>query len=367
MKEIIAKGFSDGEFARLLKRKDADGFGDRSWKEWLQGLAADIPLDDSVSDRFHRSTRDKLFDLWMGNFASNLPYVRRDDGRALADLALDLGGPATPPAGPALVVGGGPSLREHRHLELLAESCPPGVLVIATDRILVPLLRLGVVPDLVVSIDGDHEIIASYVNDPIVDEHGPKLRIAVATIGSPPAVERFQRAGATLYWFNPLLDDYRRQDSVTAMQRSMTRSSRWPNGLPAVSCGGHAGATCWVLAHALLKRSPIALIGLDLGYPADYPIERTQCFSAIRALTGDDPEATRAYFTEIYNPDLGRPALLDVMFAEFRRHFLELVERVPAWVRTYNCTEGGSLFGPRITTLPLREFLSLAEVTETRA
>lgn len=363
MKDLVVKGFSDPEFAKLQRKKAEDGFGDRSWKEWLQALVADVALEDSVSERFHHSTREKLFDLWMANFAANLAAMARPEGRALPQLQQELGVPERPPAGPALVVGGGPSLRVHRHLELLADSRPAGLLLIATERILVPLLRLGVVPDLVVSIDGDHEVIGRFVNDPVVDEHGPDLRVAMATTGAPPVAERFLKAGATIYWFNPLFDDYRRRDSVTAVQRAMTRSARWPQGVPSVSCGGHAGATAWVLAHALLKRGPVGLIGLDLGYPVGYPLEKTQCYPVIRELTGGDPDAMRAYFTEIYNPDLRRPALLDVMFAEFRRHFLELVGRAPAWAETCNCTEGGSLFGPGIRTLTLREFLARAKET----
>ncbi len=360
MKDLVVRGLSETEFAKLLKRKASDGCGDKSFKEWIQTLVADVSLDESVSERFHRSTRDKLFDLWMRNFAANLVLMQRSEARALPDLLLDLAVPSAAPAGPALVVGGGPSLREHRHLEMLAESPVSGLMLIATERILPHLLRLGVVPDLTISIDGDHDVMLRYVSDPIVDEHGAKLRVAMASTGAPPVAERFLRAGATIYWFNPLFDDYRRSDSLGATQRAMTRSARWPNGLPAVSCGGHAGATCWVLGHALLKRSPVGLIGIDLGYPAEYPIERTQCYAQIRELVGDDSDAIRGYFTRIWNPDLGQEALLDVMFAEYRRHFLELVGRVPAWVETVNCTQGGSLFGPGITTRPLAEFLELA-------
>ncbi len=364
MRDFVVRGLSDADFRRLQKRKEDDGFGERSWKEWLEGLAAGVTLEESLSERFHRATREKLSALWLANFARNLSLILAPDARALGDLVQDLQVPSRRPAGPALVIGGGPSLRAHRHLERLAESCPAGLVLVATDRILIPLLRLGVIPDLVVSIDGDHEVIARFVDDPIVEQHGPKLRVAMASMGAPPVAERLARAGATLYWFHPLFDDPRRQGSLTALQRGMTRSARWPEGLPAVSCGGHAGATAWVLAHALLGRSPVGLIGLDLGYPADYPLERTQCYPVIRELTGGDPEAVRAYFTEIYNPDLGQPALLDVMFAEFRRHFLEMAGRVPSWVRTSNCTEGGSLFGPGITTLPLARFLEQAALEE---
>ena len=367
MKDFVVRGLSDSDFRKLQKRKEDDGFGGCSWKEWLGHLVVDVALEESLSDRFHRATREKLSDLWLANFARNLAPIMGPDARALGDLLLDLQVPATPPAGPALVIGGGPSLREHRHLELLAESCPPGLMLVATDRILIPLLRLGVIPDLVVSIDGDHEVIARFVDDPMVDQHGAKLRVAMASMGAPPVAERFARAGATLYWFHPLFDDPRRQGSLTALQRGMTRNARWPQGLPAVSCGGHAGATGWVLAHALLRRSPIGLIGLDLGYPLGYPLERTQCYPVISELTGGDPEAARAYFTEIYNPALGQPALLDVMFAEFRRHFLEMLARVPPWVRTCNCTQGGSLFGPGITTLPLARFLEHVASKETSA
>ena len=120
-------------------------------------------------------------------------------------------------------------------------------MLIATDRILIPLLRLGVIPDLVVSIDGDHEVIARFVDDPMVDQHGAKLRVAMASMGAPPVAERFARAGATLYWFHPLFDDPRRQGALTALQRGMTRNARWPQGLPpsraVVMRGPRAG--CW--------------------------------------------------------------------------------------------------------------------------
>jgi hypothetical protein len=85
-----------------------------------------------------------------------------------------------------------------------------------------------------------------------------------------------RKAGMNIFWFNPIFDDWRQNESWTKLQVLMSTTDKYIRGVPRMSAGGNAGACAWIAALTLFHRSPIALIGIDFGYPKGTPLEQTQ-------------------------------------------------------------------------------------------
>jgi len=206
----------------------------------------------------------------------------------------------------------------------------------------------GIIPDLVVTLDPHVTRIVRWFGDPalsestladddyfrrqeqddafasemraneeilgLLEKHGPRIKIALASSASDAVVSRVMECGMDVYWWNPMLDDPDEPGSVTAGLMA-------ENGWPCVNAGGNVGTAAWMMATEVLEKPTVALTGMDFGY--------------YDAWFFTDP----AYFW-------------------YRESFLELV--VDSDSKTINCTEGGILFGPGIDVGPLADFLAVA-------
>lgn len=281
----------------------------------------------------------------------------------------------------ALVIAAGPSLHRRDTARIIKDSGFTGVIV-ATESSLAWSLRHGIVPHLVVTLDYDPKRIVRWFGDPdlteddlalddyfarqdmdpkfredqlaynreligLLNANGPRIRIAVASSASEAVVRRVFDAGMDVYWWNPMYDDYDNE-------YSLTRKIHGTNGLPCVNAGGNVGSACWVLAHAVLRKKRVALVGIDFGYYADTPYGQTQYYKEILALVG--PERLDEVFVRVWNPHLNREFYTDPAYLWYRDSFLEMAQQ--AECETYNCTEGGILFGPAIHWTTLHDFLS---------
>lgn len=355
-KTLIIRGLSETTYKKLIKKKEDDNFGQKGWADWLTYISKDVRLEETTSEQIQRSTRENLLELWCKNFAQNLPHIRK--GKTIADLTPEK--PDDVPKGPAIVIGAGPSIQEHNHLELLADSHFQGTLIL-TDRMLIPCLKKGVTPDkfpdfYVVGVDGA-PIIAKWYNDPIVEKYGPHIKTCLIVSSHPDVRKNCEKARVQIYWFNPLFDDWRSNESFTRIQIMMTKSKRNPRGVPSMAAGGNAGCCAWVMAHALLRRSPLALIGLNLGWTEGTPLEKTTYYSAFLQAVKDPSKVAMAY-REIYNPYFKCKAIADPIFFHYAEAFKEMARETPEWVTTINATEGGILFGePYIHCMKFADYL----------
>ena len=186
----------------------------------------------------------------------------------------------------------------------------------------------------------------------LVDKHGPSMRLAVATSASPAVVDRCSAAGLKLFWWNPMYDDYERPDSLS-------RRLHRVNGLPCLNGGGNVGTAAWVVAHAVLGKQRVGLLGMDFSYPPGMPYSRTQYYPELRELLGDRFEEA---FIHVENPYLGETWFCDPAYFWFREVFLEMARE--AECRTFNCTEGGILFGEGLSMVSLDEFVTQFGPTE---
>lgn len=326
-------------------------------------------LGRRIAGRLGEATYDRIASTGLANAEKNTPRI----GRSVLELvAAPLGRGHS-----AIVVGAGPSLSRRKSLERLAASGYAGTIV-AADAALGACLRAGIVPHVVVTVDPHAERIVRWFGDPsltvprtddyfrrqemdelhrtneiaanadlvrLVDTHARALCVAVATSASPVVVDRCEGAGMTLYWWNPMYDDYEQPDSVSRRLHRL-------NGLPCLNGGGNVGTAAWVLTHAVLGKRHIGLLGIDFSYAPGTPYQRTQYYPELRELLGER-------FCDAYihvDNWLGERWFCDPAYWWFRDVFLEMAR--DADCRTVNCTEGGILFGASVTTQPLEDFLA---------
>ncbi len=278
-----------------------------------------------------------------------------------------------------VVVAAGPSLHRTESLRRLAETGYDGI-VIATDSAVLRCLRHGIVPDLVVTVDPHDPSIVRWFGDPeldhaalgdddyfrrqdmddlfhdevrtnrellrLMDEFGPRLRIAMSTSAGPRVVRRARECGMRIHWFNPMLDD---PDEPQGRSRRLMAA----NKLPCINCGGNVGSACWMIADAVLGVSDVALLGIDFSYYDGTPYYNTQYYHEARELVGE--ENIDALFVRMFNPHVGSWFYTDPAYLWFREVFLQMMDE--AACRTWNCTEGGILFDPRIRSASIEHFV----------
>lgn len=335
----------------------------------------------ALLDQMNELTQLRMGDLCAKNATGNQVHFER--GQSLGALRRLARGGALGKCNDAVVIAAGPSVRRQNPATVLLDNGYDG-LVIAADSATSYCLRAGLVPDLIVSVDpqplilrwfgdprltreavdgedyfrrqdlderfvGEDELKANEELLALVNEHGPGLRIALASTSSPVVVQRCLDAGMQVFFYNPMFD--------APENGGTTAGLREQNGFPCVNAGGNVGTLSWMLAHAALGAERVALTGVDFGYYGDTPYERTQYYYAIKDLV---PEGElHRFFMRIHNPHLGADFITDPAYRWYREAFLELA--ADASCETWNCTEGGILFGDPIQFRPLREFLRTAQ------
>lgn len=280
---------------------------------------------------------------------------------------------------PAIVISAGPSLHRKKSIEIIKRSGFKGHIV-AVDGSLGHCLRNGVIPDYVITVDPDpHRIIRwfgdSRLNerpeddyfqrqdlDPalnkdevmrnnelieLVNRYGHRIKVIISTSVSPEIARRCLDAQMELYWWNPVYDDYDRHDSFTKKIYEF-------NKVPCMVTGGNCGTSAWVFSHVVLKSPDIVMVGMDFSYPPGTNIRNTQYFEILKEIIPENPESG---MIDVYNPFLDEIWQTDPAYYWYNQNFLQMAPHTKC--KTYNCTEGGILFGAGI------EFISLLEALKT--
>lgn len=331
-------------------------------------------LCDKLSEHMAEATTFKSLEAALTNAEKNRPYYRK----TILDLN-DIN--RKEPEGSTIVVCSGPSLHRKQSVAKILVSGFKGDIIVP-DGSLGHCLRNGLIPDYVVTVDpnpfgnrivrwfGDPELEKRPDDDyfrrqdfdpkhwnnerqvnkdlvELVNKHGSKIKAVIATSAHPDVTKRCIDSGMDLYWWNPLYDDYDQPNSIT-------RKIFENNKIPCLTTGGNVGTSAWIIAHAVLRRKNIALVGMDLSYaPGTSPLN-TQYYHELVSLLGNERVAEA--FVHTYNPHLKETWFADPAYNWYRKVFLELAKE--ANCTTYNCTEGGLLFGDNINFVPLADFLS---------
>lgn len=321
--------------------------------------------------RMSRATLEKTSAIGLAHAEQNAPLIER----TIADLRREA---RSAGARPAVVVSAGPSLHRTGSIARIMASGFRGH-VVCVDGSLAHCLRQGLVPDYVVTVDphcahrmvrwfGDPRLEERPADDyfrrqdldvalnrdekrrneetiALVDRYGPRIKAVIATSANPEVAQRCLDAGMSLYWWNPLYDDFQDPDGLSRRVYGL-------NKVPCMVTGGNVGASAWVLAHAVLQAPDVVVVGMDNGYPPGTSAYNTQYYEYLQEAFPDDPEQG---LLDIYNPHLDEVWRTDPAYCWYNDVFLEMA-RV-ADCRTHNCTEGGILFGPGIDFVPLEEGL----------
>ena len=304
------------------------------------------------------------------------------NARANAPHAKDtIRGLLPEPERPCLIVSAGPSLYAKRSLERVAPFYSRSMAtfmratfnVVAIDGSYVQCLRAGIIPDYVLTLDphptrivrwfGDPDFAANSAGDDyfarqdldeafradaertnaeniaLVDDNASKSGLIIACTAPANVVAR--TAAFKRLWFAPLVDNPRTPGSLT---RQMSATA----ALPALNTGGTVGTAAIIFAHQVLKSRRIAVIGMDMGYAADLPHERTQSWNMLK-----DRKDVADLYPRITHPQWGE-CYTDATYAFYKQNLLALLKAGDFEIT--NCTEGGALFGPRVECMRLEDW-----------
>lgn len=340
---------------KLIQAKLRDGFVNKTWGEYFSYISdkMDINLQPTAQDGVQAAT-ETLFPMWMNNFAENLPYIRSDSAHFISELAAPT--VTDKPDGSAIVLGRGPSVFNHNHLELLATAIKNGYKgkIVASDGILIDCLEHGITPDLVVTVDGSI-LIKKWYDHPLVQG----LNVALSLTVNNEVYQTCINHDCTVHWYLPQFDLSFAKESITKVIQEVTKTKHNPKGLVKITLGGNSGSASWVFAAHIFKRSPVCLIGIDFGYPEGTPLRNTPYFSSMIRQASDIEYA----YKEVYHPTFKTKAFIDMAFESYKNTFLrlQLMPDLEPWYSkaggTINATEGGTLFGPKIKCMTFQNFL----------
>lgn len=319
-------------------------------------------------------TRDRIQALALENAQKNLSMIQK--GESLKSLRNESSGIGDK----AIILAAGPSLKRKKVAEQIIESDYQGA-IIATESSMLYCLRKGIIPDLVVTVDPHPKRIVRWFGDPdlseadlraddyferqdldtsfsealrandeileLLSKFGPQMRIAVSSSSAESVVTRAHQSDMKVYWWNPMYDDPDKENSVT-------RTLHNENGLPCLNAGGNVGAAAWMMANAVWNKQRIAVTGMDFGYYAETPYKNTQYYHEALSLVGKDK--LDDLYMKVYNPHLEEWFYTDPAYMWYRECFLQMAGH--ANCKTFNCTEGGILFGDNITFKNLSSFLA---------
>ncbi len=333
-------------------------------------------LGRKLVERMSQITLDRIGDDSLQNAEYNKQFLGA--GKSIADLYKER--QSIGRGDHAIVVAAGPSIKRKDPLAAITAAKYDGAIV-ASESALYYCLRNDVIPAMAVTVDPHATRIVRWLGDPSLTEEsirtddyyrrqdqddafadelrtnrriidllnarGPEIRMAVCTSASRTVVERVLQTGMQIYWWNPIMDDPDAPNSVTRELQNM-------NGLPCINAGGNVGTASWMLASALLEKRNVALTGVDFSYYTGTPYKNTQYYWDAVALVGE--AELDSIYMRVFNPHLKSWFFTDPAYMWYREIFLEMARDSDS--KTYNCTEGGILFGDPIHFTPLSAFLA---------
>lgn len=335
--------------------------------------------DEMISDFW--DLVKELPHLGFKNIAGDLIRCAQYNGPLVKKSLKDLPPLKGAKAKSGVVISAGPSVHKQDSINRILKAKYKGS-IIAVDGCYIACLKAGLIPDYVVTLDPGASRVVRWFGDPdfeknsegddyfvrqdldvefrknsiahnkenirLVNKYGPQTKAIVATSAPHTVVNRLIEAKFDMYWWNPLVDNPLQENSLTKKLYDM-------NGLPCMNTGGTVGTAAWVFAASRLNIPHLAVVGMDLGYYEETPIEQTQTYYELVARHGS-LEGVEKYFAEFVFPLTGKKYYTDPTYFWYRNNFLDLLKQAGT-VKTYNCTEAGTLVDPIIPCMSFDEFL----------
>ncbi len=248
----------------------------------------------------------------------------------------------------AVIIGAGPSVKEHHHLELLKENLDKGadLVIFATDRMLKPCLEIGIVPQFVLTVDASIEISQLFYDHDIVREKSENI-VGLFNIFTNPEV--FRHFNGKKRFFISAVD---RIDAPV----SVTRFLNYFFSCPILCPMGDVGSTAWTAA-VEMGCDPIVLIGLDYGE------KKIEDLGFYQNYVRDVPEERRdvdKYFKFFDHPVWGTRSATDITWEYTFGTFAQVLKmfKEKRGTNTISCVEGGCLVSDGLTYQRFQDFLS---------
>ena len=354
----------ENTFEFLQKQKIDDGFEEKTWDEWFLHILDKNPVGESIKEKIFslidESFYKNWFDNWVRNFSLNLPEIWNDP--SAKDLQIKNSKLHYSKHHPCIVIGRGPSLKKNQHLELLSKSDFKGT-IICTDGALIPTLESGVTPKkfpnfFVCSIDGDEEIIRKLYDNELVKKYGSEITGIFSILSNPTVVSFVKKMGIKIHSLHTLFDYNEGQKSFNQISATMIRAKK-NQGLPAIQTGGNVGTSSWFIAWRILKCNVVCLIGIDHGWNEDDSWDLIMSHGGVCELPkfNKNDKIFKELFPKIHNPDFNTNCIQDPVFQYYSSALKEFISRSPENITTINATEGGCIFGDRIHSIKIKDFL----------
>lgn len=316
------------------------------------------------------NTALSLAPMWIENTAHNIALIK--EGKDIKELHNIYKGK------PAIVIGAGPSLYDNasgtNHLELIKEYANnfDGVILIA-DRLLEQCIDMEL-GDYVCIVDGSQKIYDLFFDNDVVKAYND-ITIYDGTSESGNAIikhswEKQERAQSDFdmkavmatsvnkevmsiweresYYFVPSIPQEVLPNATSIMCEFTGKSD--------INAGGNCGMLAWNMA-TYMGCTEIAMVGMDLSYKIDTPIEETQSYKSYIGQLGE--ERVHEAFRVGKHPFFKTPYRTDYVYETF-------ITTAIVWIKafkdrgictTYNCTEGGAIHGKGVEYMYLQEFL----------
>ena len=281
------------------------------------------------------------FDIWCENFYQNWHTLRK--GKDIKELFAKCN-----KSQPAVVVGAGPAIWDNNHLDLLKDfKYRDNLFIIATNKMLLPLIERDIIPDIVACSDG-HRV--------TMDSFKEALRKYPEICKKIPAVFVHSTYHGTIKMWK----EYNRYFVNLFMGQMSTRIINKFAPHTTIKTAGDVGSLCWQIAN-FCNKDPICIIGMDFGYkdPKDnYAFRQYQWEREEGMIAGySDDEMAQRFFRKDKNPYTGSVSYLESVFEGYRVAFLSFALMSPA--TTFNCSERGAIWdkGNIIKNIPFRSFL----------
>ena len=296
--------------------------------------------DVGFTEYLNNKIKEMNFKMWLENVVENLASIKINYD--ISELPKSAGKTA-------IVLGAGPSFKEKNQIRFLKSLDPDKYSILVTDRMFIPLLENGIIPDFVVSADGHREKIAPFFqNDLITKDLKTSAVMSISVANN--VVTLFP---GKIYYFTPMLDDIEVPFSVTSALSIMTKTS-------ILSTGGNVGITAIFLAYYLGYKK-IVMIGMDQGYTMNTPIENSNYFPIVKEA---DPTITpelykKKYTVEGFNKEYNLKYWTDITWKSQIDHIIAESETMAhKGVILINATEGGAIHGGAIRCMTFEEALS---------
>ena len=318
-----------------------------NYQDWFAHLLR-LPKEPSKGDRLNVTTTHFYMSLWLENVYKN--FIKEHikdlpDVRSIIGIAKDR---------PAILIGAGPSLKENNYLELLANSdFKQKGKIIAVSHILDDCLNAGVIPDYITLVDPEPMMI-DHINTDIVDKYASEITGIFPITIHPDVLQRWK--GKKLFFLAGIPET-----TIPNVQAVM--SGLFPKITELSGCS-NAGTFSFLMGWQM-GCNPIAMIGMDMSFMPDTPIEETPYYKAFRPAYKTEKEMIAECYRFHTHSFFQNNCYTDDIYYQFALGITDLAKQTKEanGATLINCTGRGIIDEPDIIeNMWFEDFLKKNEV-----